>query len=120
MPSLMAVRLSTIVAALSILTGSLLMVAAISPTSLAVSTTASTGLWSFFVGMLPIPGGATAPEIDASSIGNAVALLTGSLLVLGGVRRQRGSQGESGTAGATLQAPPAFTTISHLPCKSSS
>ena len=34
------------------------------------------------------------PEIDPGSVGNAVALLTGGLLVLGGLRRKSGPQGE--------------------------
>src|SRR6516162_7523864 len=83
-------RIVKAAATLSIIAGSLLMIGSVTTVLFAgpaVSEIASRGLWSVLVGMLPIPGGLAVPEIDAGSIGTTIALLTGGILLLGGLER---------------------------------
>jgi hypothetical protein len=74
---------------LSVIAGSLLVIGSVAFALFAgptLSEIASRGVWAILVQMLPRVGGATAaPEIDAGSIGTTIALLTGGILLLGGL-----------------------------------
>jgi hypothetical protein len=91
-------RLGKAAAALSVITGTLLVFGAVTNGLFAgptISGFASGSLWSVLVFMLPIPGGTVAPEIDAGSIGTTIALLTGGILLLGGLDRMRQPRSET-------------------------
>jgi hypothetical protein len=90
----MSPRISRTVAALSVLAGSLLMLATLAHSELSGGEMGSNpGSFSGSVARCLshlVLGGLPTPEIDANpdSIGNALALLVGGLLVLGGLRRK--------------------------------
>jgi hypothetical protein len=100
-------RLRNLLANLQVFAGSLLVLGAVAHALLTGFTTPEgnpSALCSSSGEMLPIPGGSSSlpipggpvsvPEIDPGSAGQAIALLIGGLLVLGGMRSKRAAPPE--------------------------